>query len=159
MDSGPNWSNAKHRVGKPGHHLVDPVQLGVVVRVGRGLPGPGALEADAVLVQDDPDPFTADPDRVRRDPGRILVAVVGVEIGGQLADAPVRERQAEPGRPGLGRDHDDVDVGVGDPSRPSGAPVGCQHRQPLGVERVHDVAHGVLVRGDQPCDRRHTGPG
>jgi hypothetical protein len=88
-------------VGKPGHHLVDTVQLGVVGRVGRRLPGPGALEADIVLVQDRPDAFAIDPDRPRRDPGRVPVAVVAVQVGGQLADAPVRERQAEPLRPGL----------------------------------------------------------
>jgi hypothetical protein len=95
MDRGPNWSNAKHWLGEPGHHLVDAVEFGVVVRVGGGLPGPGALEADVVFVQDRPDAFAADPDRVGRGPGRVLVAVVAVEVGGQLADAPVRERQAE----------------------------------------------------------------
>jgi len=89
-------------------------------------------------------------DRAVRHPGRILMAVVAVEVAGQLADAPVGERETEPGRTGLGHSDDDLDVGVGDPPRSSGAPPRRQHRQPTFVERVDDIADGVLVRGDQP---------
>jgi hypothetical protein len=105
-----------------------------------------------VLVQDPPDAFTADPDGVGRDPGRVPVAVVAIEVGGQLTDAPVRERQAEPGRSGLGRVDQNLDVGVGDPPGTPGTPARRQHRQRLGVERVDDIADGVRIRGDQPRD-------
>jgi hypothetical protein len=44
-------------------HVLDPVQLGVPVRVGGLLPGPGALEADAAGVQDLPQPLPAYPHR------------------------------------------------------------------------------------------------
>ena len=45
--------------------MLDPVQLGVPVRVGGLLPGPGALEGDAAFVQDLAQPLPADPHRLR----------------------------------------------------------------------------------------------
>jgi len=44
-------------------HVLDPVQLGVPVRIGGFLPGPGPLEGDAALVQELPQPLPADPHR------------------------------------------------------------------------------------------------
>jgi hypothetical protein len=43
-------------------HVLDPVQLGVPVRIAGFLPGPGALEADAAGVQDLPQPLPPDAD-------------------------------------------------------------------------------------------------
>ncbi len=43
--------------GEMGGHVLDPVQLGVPVRVGGLLPGPGPLEADPLFVQDLPQPL------------------------------------------------------------------------------------------------------
>jgi hypothetical protein len=40
--------------------MLDPVQLGVPVRVGGLLPGPGALEAEPTRMQDLPRPLPAD---------------------------------------------------------------------------------------------------
>jgi len=44
-------------------HVLDPVQLGVLVRVGGFLPGPDPLEGDAAGVQDLPQPLPPDPHR------------------------------------------------------------------------------------------------
>src|SRR5215469_9761367 len=44
-------------------HVLDPVQLGIPVRVGGLLPGPGALEADPAAVQDLPQPLPPDSHR------------------------------------------------------------------------------------------------
>ena len=44
-------------------HVLDPVQLGVLVRVMGFLPGPGALEADPAGVQELPQPLPPDPHR------------------------------------------------------------------------------------------------
>jgi hypothetical protein len=146
-------------VGKPGHHLVDVLQLGVVVRVGGRLPGPGALEADVVLVQDDPHPFASDTHRPHGYQARVVMTVAAAEVRGEFADAPVRERQPESLRPGCGRGHDHLDVLVGDPPRTSTTPAWCQHGQPLGVERVNHVAHRVRIGGHQPGDRWYRRPG
>ena len=63
MDSGPNWSNAKQRSGYLAGHVLDPVQLGVPVRIGGLLPGPGPLEGDAAGMQDLPQPLPPDSHR------------------------------------------------------------------------------------------------
>ena len=47
-------------VGVMAGHVLDPVQLGVPVRITGLLPGPGPLEADAAGVQDLPQPLPAD---------------------------------------------------------------------------------------------------
>jgi len=47
-------------------HILDPVQLGVPVRVGGLLPGPGALEGDTAGVQDLPQPLPLYPHRAVR---------------------------------------------------------------------------------------------
>ena len=70
---------------EPAGHVLDPVQLGVLVRVGGLLPGPGPLEGDLPGVQDLPQPLPADRYRPGGVPG---------QVAGQLAQAPVRERQA-----------------------------------------------------------------
>ena len=44
-------------------HVLDPVQLGVPVRIMGLLPGPGPLEGDPAGVQDLPQPLPADPHR------------------------------------------------------------------------------------------------
>ena len=41
-------------VGEVGGDVLDPLQLGVGLGVGRFLPGPGALEGDALAVQQAP---------------------------------------------------------------------------------------------------------
>jgi hypothetical protein len=82
-------------------HMLDPVQLGVPVRVGGFLPRPGALEANAPRVQDLPQPFTANAHR----PGG-----AARQVGGELAQAPAGERQAQLLGPGGGRGDDHVHV-------------------------------------------------
>jgi hypothetical protein len=54
--------------------VLDPVQLGVLIRVRGLLPGPGPLEGDTPLVQDLPQPLPPD----RHDPG----AIAGRAIAG-----------------------------------------------------------------------------
>jgi hypothetical protein len=49
-----------------GGDVLDPVQLGFLVRVGGFLPGPRALEADVVLAQDLAQPLTTELDRRSR---------------------------------------------------------------------------------------------
>ena len=44
-------------------HVLDPVQLGIPVRIMGLLPGPSPLEGDAAGVQDLPQPFPPDPHR------------------------------------------------------------------------------------------------
>jgi len=46
-------------------HVLDPVQLGLLVRVGGLLPGPGPLEGNPAGVQQLPQPLPADPHRLR----------------------------------------------------------------------------------------------
>jgi len=50
-------------VREVGGDVLDPVQLGILVRVGGLLPGPGPLEADAARIQDLPQPLPPDPHR------------------------------------------------------------------------------------------------
>ena len=47
-------------------HVLDPVQLGILARVGGFLPGPGALKADAADVQDLAQPLPANRHRPAR---------------------------------------------------------------------------------------------
>jgi hypothetical protein len=129
-------------------HVLDPVQLGIPVRITGLLPGPGALEADAASVQDLPQPLPPHGDRP--------VGVAGY-IRGQLAQAPARERQAQLLRPGGGRRDDQVNVLVTDPAGTASRPPRVQCSQPLGVEQMDHIADGVLIGGDQPGNRRHRG--
>jgi hypothetical protein len=59
----PELVKAEAAIREMAGHVLDPVQLGVLVRVGGFLPGPGALEADPTLIQNPPQPLPADPDR------------------------------------------------------------------------------------------------
>ena len=131
-------------------HVVDPVEFGVLVGVGGFLPGPRALEADVVLAQDLAQPLTTELDPP--------VAVVG-EVGDQLAHAPVRERAARGFGSGGGRRDDERGVLVTDQAGTASRPLRVQRGKPPGVEGMDHIAHGVLVRGDQPGDRRDRGPG
>nr|CAB45029.1 hypothetical protein [Amycolatopsis orientalis] len=63
-------------------HLLDPVELGVPVRVGGFLPGLGALEGDAAASEQTPQRLTADLDQP---------AGGGAQVGGEFADRPARE--------------------------------------------------------------------
>ena len=154
----PELVEREDTIGKPGDHLLDPVQLGVLGRVGGLLPGPGALKGDVVGVQDPPHPFPADPHDPVRHLCRVGAAVPAAEVVRELADAPVRERQTQLPRASAGDlDHERF-VLVGDPPGPPGAPVRLQHGQPVGVERVDHVPDRVRVSGHQPGDRRHPHP-
>lgn len=63
-------------------------------------------------------------------------------------------------RAGGGRLDDDGEVSVGDAAGTAARPVRVQAAgQPLDVERVDDIPHGVFVRGRQAGDRRHCGAG
>jgi hypothetical protein len=110
-------------------HVLDAVELGVLVRIGGFLPGARALEADVVLAQDLAQPLAADDDPPVMTPS----SEIGGEVGGEFAQAPVRERAAQLRRAGVGRRDDECDVVVTDqagtplpptegPARP--APVG-----------------------------------
>ena len=59
---------------------------------------------------------------------------------------------------GGGRRDDERDVLVTDQAGTASRPLRVQRGQPPLVERVDHVADGVLVRGDQPGDRRDRGP-
>jgi len=114
-------------VPEPADDLLDPVQLAVLIRVARLLPGPGALKGDLVGVQDLPQPLTADPD----DP-----LVVAAQIGGEFAPTPVRERAPERLGPGLGRRDDEPDIVVTDAAGTAARPPRVQRGQPPLVERA-----------------------
>ena len=58
-------------------HVLDPVQLRLLVRIRGLLPGAGALEADVMLAQDQAQPFAPDNDAP--------VVAVGAQIGGELS--------------------------------------------------------------------------
>ena len=122
----PELVEREDAIGKPGDHFLDPVQLGVLGRVGGLLPGPGALKGDVVGVQDPPHPFPADPHDPVRHLCRVGAAVPAAEVVRELADAPVRERQTQLPRASAGDRDDERLVLVGDPSgparRPSAAP-------------------------------------
>jgi len=98
IDSGPNWSKGETPVREPGGDLLDPVELGVEVRVGGLLPGAGALERDVVAAQQLPQPFPADDDAAAR---------VGGQVVGELTDAPVRQRAPQGLGPRGGRRDDE----------------------------------------------------
>jgi hypothetical protein len=123
-------------------HLLDAVELGVLVRVGRLLPGPRALQADTGIVQDLAQPFSADHDP----PVRTVKVGSAGEVGGELAQAPPSERVAQLGWAGGGRRDDERDVVIGDQAGTASRPPRVQRGQPPLVEGVHHVADGVLVR-------------
>ena len=131
---------------EPADDLLDPVQLSVLVGVAGLLPGAGALKADLGFAQDLPQPFPADPHHA---------LMVAAQVGGELAHAPVGERKPERFGSGGGRRDDERDIGVTDPAGTASRPLRVQRGQPSLVEGVDHVADGVLVRGDQPGDRRH----
>jgi hypothetical protein len=135
-------------VREPPDDLLDPVELGVLVRIARLLPGPSALKGDLVGVQDLPQPLAADPD----DP-----LVVAAQIPGELAHTPVGERASELAGAGLGRRDDEPDIVVTDQAGTTARPPRVQRGQAPLVERVNHVPHGVLIGGHQPGDGRHRG--
>jgi hypothetical protein len=101
-------------------------------------------------VQDLPQPLPADP--------HPPVGVTG-QVLGQLADAPSRERSPELGRTRPSHRHDVLDVGVADPAGTAARPARVQRGKPPLVERVDHLTHRVLVRLNQPGDRRYLRPG
>jgi hypothetical protein len=127
-------------------HLLDPVQLGFQVRGVGVFPGPGALEADLVGVQELPQPFPADAHRMCRCPLWVGAGVAAAQVGSEFADAPVGEGQPEPVGPGLGRRVDDHGVSVGDSTGSTARPVRVQAGQPLDVEPVVHRQVGRLRR-------------
>jgi hypothetical protein len=133
-----------------GQDLVDAVEFGVEGGVVGGLPGPGALKADAVAVQELSKPFAADAHPA---------VGVAVQVGGEFAQAPPAEGQARPRGAGRGRRHDERDVVGADQAGTASRPARVQRRQAAGVEVVDHVPHGVRVGRDQPGDRRRGCPG
>jgi hypothetical protein len=130
-------------------HLLDPVQLGVLVRILGLLPRPGPLKRHPMLAQQLAQPLTTDPDPPVRVRG---------QVRGELAHAPVRERPPELARAGLGRRDDELDVLIADQAGTASRPLRVQRGQPPLVEGVNHIAHGVLVSGHQPGDRRNRCP-
>ncbi len=139
---------APHRVVAA--HVLDPVELGFLVRVGGVLPGPGPLEADLVLAQDLSQPFAPD-----HYPPLARAVGVAAQMGGEFAHAPVCERDTERAGSGGGRRDDERDVGVTNQAGTASRPLRVQSGQPPLVERMNHVPDGVLIRGDQPGNRRH----
>jgi len=129
--------------------LLDPVQLGVLAGVIGLLPSAGALEGNTALAQELPQTFSADFDPADG---------VAFQVVGQLAQAPVRERTPEPDRARGGRRDDELLVVAGDRRGRPPACLGSSQASPPGVEIVKDIADGVLMRGDQPRDRRNRRP-
>lgn len=101
----------------PGH-VLNAVDLGVLVGIFGLLPGARALEGDPVFAQDLPQPFPADPDR--SDP-------VAGQVVGELAETPVRERLPQSDGACPGRRDDELAFVIADqgtasrPPRPSAA--------------------------------------
>ncbi len=106
-------------------HLLDPVQLGVEVRIGGGLPGASALEGHAVLVQQPAQVLAPDDDRP---------LAVADQVLGELAHAPVCKRTPQPSRGRFGRLDDDRDVLITDQARTASRPPRVQRGQPPLVE-------------------------
>jgi hypothetical protein len=73
-------------------------------------PGAGALEGDPVSAQELPEPLAADRD---------LADGVAVQVVGELAQAPVGERELQPGRARGGRLDDEVLIVAGDAPTPT----------------------------------------
>jgi hypothetical protein len=136
-------------VQKLAGHLLDPVQLGVLVRIPRLLPGSGPLEGDPASTQDLPQPLPADPHPADR--------VVG-QVVGELTDTPVGERAAQLGRARGGRRDDVLLVVTADQAGTASSPPRVQRGQPPLVERMDDIPDGVLMRRNQPGHRRHRRP-
>ncbi len=111
--------------------MLDLVQLGVPVRVGGLLPGPGPLEGDLPGVQDLPQPFASDPDPPRG------------QVRCQLAQAPVGERQVQFLWACGGRRDDDLDVLV--PAATSSQAI----NQPVNVGGHRTSAANVTGRAGQ----------
>ena len=59
----PELVEGEAAVGVMAGHVLDPVQLGVPVRITGLFPGPGPLETDPAGVQDLPQPLPPDPHR------------------------------------------------------------------------------------------------
>lgn len=98
---------------EPGQDLVDTVEFGVEGGIVRGLPGPGALEADPVPMQELAHSLPTDADPT--------VWVAG-QVGGEFAQAPASEGQARLSGAGLGRRHDERFVVGADQARTASRP-------------------------------------
>jgi hypothetical protein len=122
-------------VGVLGHHLLDAVELSLLVGVVGLLPGLGPLEGDVVLREDLPQALPADHDA----PGRVAGQVVG-----ELAHAPASEGPPQLLRAGLGR-LDDIGLVVrADPAGTATRPLGVQAGHAHLVEVVDDLSYPVL---------------
>jgi hypothetical protein len=130
-------------------HPLDAVQLGVTLGVVGLLPGLGALEGDALAIEDLAQPLPTDPHH----PGRIVRQVLG-----ELADAPMRERPAELLGPGLGRLDDERHVVVIDQAGTATRPLRVQGLHPEAVEVVDHLPDPVLRCLHELRDHRHRVP-
>ena len=103
-----------------------------------------------MLMQDLPDPLPAH-----------LHPPVGVigQIGGELANAPVRERTPELARTCPGRHNDEPLRHHQSQAGTATRTLRVQRGQPPGVEIMNHIPDRVFVRGDQPGDRRNRHPG
>ena len=144
IDSGPNWSKAKHRSGK--WLVTYSIRSSLASRS-------GSVDSFQVRVrwklmprgvQDLPQPLP--PTRTGRSGWLAKYAA-------SLRTLQQRERQAQLLRPGGGRRDDHLNILVTDPAGTASRPLRVQRRQALGVEQMDHIADGVLIRGHQPGDR------
>ena len=131
-------------VGVMAGHVLDPVQLGVPVRIG------GLFQ---VRVRWKEMPRACRSCRSRSRPIRTGRSGWRAKSG-ELAQAPPGERLAQLLRPGGGRRDDDLNGLVTDQAGTASRPLRVQRSQALLVEQVDHVPDGALIRGDQPGDRR-----
>ena len=106
-------------------HLLDPIQLDVLVRIFGLLPSPRALEGDSVRAQDLPQPFPAD----LHHPDRVVGQVVG-----ELADAPMGERAPQLDRACGGRRDDELLVVTADQVGTASRPLRVERRNPRSLK-------------------------
>ena len=109
-------------------------------------PSLGALKRHAPRRQYLAEPLGADLDH----PGLVVA-----QIGGQLAQAPPRERQPQRLRARRGRLDNEVLVISGDAAGTATRPPRVQRRHPLVVEPVDHLAHTIPRSRRQPGDHRH----
>lgn len=133
--------------------VLDAGEFGVPVGVGGLLPRLGPLEGDVVPVQDPPQPFPPDLDRV---------GGVHGEVVGELADTPPGERPPQRFGAGPGRRDDELLVVATDLAGTATRPLRVQAGHAHLVEPVDDLPDRILVRlheagdGRAPCCRRRT---
>jgi hypothetical protein len=118
--------------------------FGLVVGIGAGLPGAGALKGQARLRQD--------PAQVR---GGDLDDRLLTQVPGQPLERPARGRHPERVGTGTGHRDDPSALLVGDPAGSPAPLLRVQRGEPPLVERVDDLADVRLVGPDQRRDLRH----